>query len=488
MSQSLSLSRAARLAGVSRGQLQKRIREMELETFEGALSIDNLLQAYPDIELDADPVFEKAQRIKSNARPKKRYTDNSTPEPEVLMSRLNDFRNVLARTKTSLNSMEALLKQVTGELQALRNMDDAQLRRGLEQLADLMQQSLDKSEAVTDRKAELFAKDAILRFIAVSVRVLPSKSEFFVEGRDTLLDAALKAGLHIDYGCASGNCGKCRVKVLKGRISPVREHDYVLSQSELEEGYCLACSNTAVTDILMEAREAIHPEDLPRQEIRCLVKGIKKIADELVMLSIQTPKTKTLRFMAGQTVLMTLENGENRRLAVASCPCDGRNLEFLCVRKTSDNFFDALEQYEAAQTVLIDGPSGGFLLDEASVDTSVFISVGEGFGPVKSLIEHAIAIDNAVGMYLYRADSLPHGSHIGNLCRSWDDALDNFVYNRLDGDASPQQVLDKINETAGKPRLHRFYIAAPLAWQEECCRLLADAGVEAERICTFADL
>ena len=88
MSKLLSLSRAARLAGVSRGELQKRIREEDLKTFEGELTVELLLQLYPHIDLEADPMLEKVRRIRAEAKPKTHYSDGWMPDPEVLMTRL----------------------------------------------------------------------------------------------------------------------------------------------------------------------------------------------------------------------------------------------------------------------------------------------------------------------------------------------------------------------------------------------------------------
>ena len=320
MSQLLTLARAARLAGVSRGQLQEQIRQQAFETFEGKIAVEDLLRAYPNLDIDYDPVLERVARIKSNARPKSRYTDHWMPEPEVLMARLHDFQHVLTRTKSTLNGMEDLLAQVTGQLQSMAEADDRELRADVAKLAERLQQSLDKARTTTDRQAELFAKDAMLRLIAVSARLVPSGHEFFVEGRDSLLDAALKAGLHLDYGCSSGNCGSCKVRVLQGRVSKVREHDYVLSAREQEEGYCLACSNTAVSDVLLEAREALTAADLPHQEIRCLVHKTEAVSEGLNLLHVQTPRTKTLRFMAGQRVNMTLEDGQQSRAGHRQLP------------------------------------------------------------------------------------------------------------------------------------------------------------------------
>ena len=47
----ITLSRAARLVGVKRGTLQKKIQQGELRTFEGELLLSDLLQAYPQTEV-----------------------------------------------------------------------------------------------------------------------------------------------------------------------------------------------------------------------------------------------------------------------------------------------------------------------------------------------------------------------------------------------------------------------------------------------------
>ena len=55
----LTLNRAARLVGVSRGALQKRIKDGELPTFEGMVKPEDLLRAYPDTQLEDASVLER---------------------------------------------------------------------------------------------------------------------------------------------------------------------------------------------------------------------------------------------------------------------------------------------------------------------------------------------------------------------------------------------------------------------------------------------
>jgi len=485
MSQLLSLSRAARLAGVSRGELQARVRDENIETFEGKIAVDDLLRAYPEVDIHSDPVLERVALIKARARPKSRYTDHWMPEPEVLMARLEEFQHVLTRTKASLNTMEEVLDEVTGRLEAATVADDRSLRATVVELSGQLRQALDKAQARVDRRAELFARDAMLRFIAVSARILPSGHEFFVEGRDSLLEAALKAGLHLDYGCSSGNCGSCKVRVLEGQVRKIRHHDYVLSAQEREQGYCLACSNTAVTDVLLEAKEALTPDDLPQQEIRCVVQEAEAVSEGLSLVHVLTPRTHTLRFMAGQHVRVTLEDGQRRQLAVASCPCDGRNLQFLVRRREGDSFAAGLLTARNGQTLLIEGPRGDFLLDEDAMAPAVFVAAGDGFAPIKSLVEHAIAIDNAAAIHLFRIDAVPPGSLLGRLCRAWNDALDNFSYHRLPPSTTPAEVIERI-VGIGDPATFRLYVAAPADWLDAFVDGIRARGADDQAIHTIA--
>ena len=80
----------------------------------------------------------------------------------------------------------------------------------------------------------------------------------------------------------------------------LRNHDFVLSAREQEDGYILACSNTAISDLVIEAREADAEEALPHQKIRATVRKIEPIGDDLALLHVQTPRTQSLRFKAGQ--------------------------------------------------------------------------------------------------------------------------------------------------------------------------------------------
>jgi CDP-4-dehydro-6-deoxyglucose reductase len=475
MPDTLSLSRAARLANVSRGDLQARLKDLGLDMFEGKIAISDLMRAYPDIDIDADPLLERLATIRQEAFAHRGRKDSQLPDAEVLMARLHDFQSTLTRTKAELNNAQLLMRELSSELDDALEADDETLRVRVMNLQARLQRAARGRSQTNDREAALFAKDALLSLMSASVRLHPSGHEFFVSGQDSVLEAALKAGLHLDYGCASGNCGQCKVRVLSGRAKQVRDFDYVLTPREKEDGYMLACSYTPVTDLLIEAHEADKPADLPHQEIRVRVREQIALGDDALLLRVQTPRSNTLRFMAGQYVTMTSDSGATIDLPVASCPCDARNLQFLLRRRRSATI---IEESLPGAVLTIEGPHGEFLLHEESTAPAVFLAIGDGIASIKSLVEHAIAIDNAEMLHLFRSDDIPVGSHLGNLCRAWDDALDNFTYTRLSETATPEEALEEIQKRVIDVNACEFYVAGPDDWIRTLRGVLKARGMD----------
>jgi CDP-4-dehydro-6-deoxyglucose reductase len=87
-----------------------------------------------------------------------------------------------------------------------------------------------------------------------------------VEGNDTLLEAALRAGIPLNYGCSNGNCGDCKARLVSGQVKKVHPHDFVLKEPDKANGAFLLCSYTAITDVVIEATVS-GAEDIPEQGI-----------------------------------------------------------------------------------------------------------------------------------------------------------------------------------------------------------------------------
>ena len=67
----------------------------------------------------------------------------------------------------------------------------------------------------------------------------------------TVLDAALGAGVRLEYSCQVGGCGHCRVRVTEGEVA--MDEPNCLSEAERAAGYRLACQSRACSSLRVEA-------------------------------------------------------------------------------------------------------------------------------------------------------------------------------------------------------------------------------------------
>ena len=204
--------------------------------------------------------------------------------------------------------------------------------------------------------------------------------------------------------------------------------DSPLSANEKAQGYVLACAHTAASgELTLETLEADGPEDIPQQQIVTQVRAVRALAQDTMLLHLQTPRSQRLRFLAGQHVALGLAEGVRATHAIASCPCDDRNLHFFLPRNVEDpvatRLFDG--GLKSGDCVTVWGPSGAFVLADGP-QPLVFAACDTGFAPVKSLIEHALSLDASPSIALFWLATRPDGHFMANRCRSWPEALDPF--------------------------------------------------------------
>jgi CDP-4-dehydro-6-deoxyglucose reductase, E3 len=422
MSELLSLTRAARLVGVNRIVLQKKIQSGELDAYDGMVSVDGLLACFPDAQLEDTVEIRRLSRIKEQAFGK-RIFERALPDAEVLAARVTELGKTLDRTQSQLRNLNGLLGKLLNRLdetecnaESRQRMDD--LRLWIRHEAETaMEPGLSNLLAI---------KDSMLRVMAAHVTVLPSGHDFLLEGQDTLLEAAMGAGIPLNYGCSGGNCGLCKARVVSGEVKKTRHHDYVLSEAEKSRGCILLCSNTAVSDVTIEAAVAGSVQDIPYQEITAAVKSVELLTPDMLLLHLQTPRTQRLRFLAGQSVTLKVGQAFSAELPIASCPCDDRNVLFHVRRQNghlfSDYVFDRLKSHDPVE---IEGPQGEFILHEKSPHALYFFAFDGGFAPIKSVIEHAMSL-NAESIHLHWIASTQENIYMPNVVRAWADALDNF--------------------------------------------------------------
>ncbi|HEY5733304.1 MAG TPA: 2Fe-2S iron-sulfur cluster-binding protein [Gammaproteobacteria bacterium] len=492
MAQLLPLSRAARLVGISRGELQSRIRRNELETFEGMVRVSDLLRAFPETSLVDDSAIERTERIKANASPRTE-TSGKLPSAKVLARRVTELSRDLTEAKDEAHHYSTILAELEERLGQLRSTETPLSASDIEQLYQWVHEKIEDKPRIPRRKNELMAKDTFLRMVEAQVKLIPSGDEYFVEGTDSLLESALRSGIALRYGCTRGSCSKCKARIVSGEVLKVRDHEYQITDNEHNLGYILMCSYTAVTDLVIEADVARESSDIPLQQIRATVTACERPSDRIAILRLKTPGNFSLRFLAGQAIKLSLPDGESEILPVASCPCDGDQLEFhLSSRHDGSVSKHVLQNgLEPGTSIIVNGPAGDFVLNAESNRPLLLVAVNEGFAPIKSLTESATSIDKAEHFNLYWLADDPKMHYLDNLCRSWADSLDNFDYTPLNFDRSMENeeiaamFQDKVKSLADI-REHDIYLSVPEALQPEIVNSLISTGVGKDQIKCFA--
>jgi CDP-4-dehydro-6-deoxyglucose reductase, E3 len=468
--------------------LQQQVRAGDIDLHDGLVSTEALLRLYPQAQLEDSGLLERVVQIRDEAFGR-RLRDRVLPSRELLAQRLFQQSRELADVQRHLQRYHALVIALRSELQRLAAGTDGQDPRLLalqHQLNDGLARAL-----ATEPVDVLDVMDDVLKVMSAQVTLRPSGHQFAVEGHDTLLQAGMRAGLKLNYGCGNGSCGMCKVRITSGQVARTQHTDYPLSDIEKAQGYVLACAHTAASaELTMETLEASGPDDIPAQQIVSSVRALRPLAPDTLLLHLQTPRSHRLRFLAGQSVTLGLAaqgGGDDAQAlhAIASCPCDDRNLHFFIPRNADDPVAARLFAggVKAGDSVTLWGPVGRFVLADGA-HPLVFAACDTGFAPVKSLIEHALSMDSAPSISLFWLATRPDGHFLANQCRAWSEALDPFEYTLSTHDDAATGAC----QMAASMRADLFdidctyYIAGPRAFADGLLRELTAAGVPAQRL------
>jgi uncharacterized 2Fe-2S/4Fe-4S cluster protein (DUF4445 family) len=101
------------------------------------------------------------------------------------------------------------------------------------------------------------------------ITFMPDEKSVEVEAGTTLMEAAEKAGIHINSLCGGeGVCGRCRVRIKNGKLRADKHSISLLSKAEITEGYVLACQTRVDADM-----EILIPTASRIEETQILLEG-----------------------------------------------------------------------------------------------------------------------------------------------------------------------------------------------------------------------
>lgn len=239
-----------------------------------------------------------------------------------------------------------------------------------------------------------------------------------VTAGQTLLDAALRAGVYIPHACLHGLCGTCKVQVLEGEVDLGEASPFALMDFERDEGKCLACVATAQSDLVIEADIDDEP-DAQMHPMQDFVGTVTKVVD-------LTPTAKGvfieldgdgIDFQAGQYVNLHVPGMEQpRAFSLANSPSEKRVIELNIRHVPGGQATEFIHtRLKAGDRLKLNGPYGRFFVRRSAPEKLLFLAGGTGLSSPKSMILDLLEQGES------RAITLVYGAR--NRAELYDDAL-----------------------------------------------------------------
>lgn len=224
---------------------------------------------------------------------------------------------------------------------------------------------------------------------AFQITVQPSGRSFGANADEPILQAAIRQGIGMPYGCKDGACGSCKCRKLEGTVVHGPHQAKALSAEEEAGGYVLTCCAVPQSDVVLESRQVTDESAFPVKKMPSRVASLEKVSHDVMVVKLQLPANDTMRYHAGQYIEFILRDGARRSYSMANAPHNGPGVE-LHIRhmpggKFTDHVFTAMKEKEILR---VEGPFGSFYLREDSDKPIILLASGTGFAPIKALIEY----------------------------------------------------------------------------------------------------
>lgn len=344
--------------------------------------------------------------------------------------------------------------------------------------------------------------------MTLSVHLARSDRRFTVEPGETILAAGLRQRLALPFGCRSGGCGSCRVRLESGRVeypAAFAAGPPALSDAEIKAGYILMCLARPKTDLELELYQ---PEGLDQMLPRTLtvrVAGHRALSHDVIELRVKLPKGEPFRFLPGQYVDFLLADGprpfesgsgaarqgphKRRSFSIANTDAGGLMLEFH-LRVTQGGIFSHYVQDQMPERTLLrfEGPLGAFYLRENSERPALLMAGGTGFAPIKAMLERQFQRGLARPFHLFWGARAQRDIYLDSLARQWVQQHANFRYTPVlsEPDAGWRGERGLVHEALLRayPELagHEVYMAGPPAMIHAGKLNFVKAGLDADHL------
>ena len=319
------------------------------------------------------------------------------------------------------------------------------------------------------------------------VKIESSGHRFAVEAGETLLDAALRHGIGLPYGCRNGACGSCIATLVSGEVDYPDGNPAV----ETEPGQVVICQAHARSDLSLKVREVSEDADITIKTLPCRAEHLEHLSHDVMQVLLKLPETERMQFLAGQYIEFILKDGRRRAFSIANAPHQDDHLE-LHIRHVPGGSFTGhvFDEMKDRALLRIEGPLGSFYLRENSDRPILLMAGGTGVAPLKGMIDHAQYIGFDRPIHLFWGVRAQRDLYLHDEPQRWMENNSQFRYTPVLSDPDKEDqwqgntglVMDTLLETYPDLSGYDIYMSGPPPMIEAATPVFAQHGASLDHM------
>ena len=210
-------------------------------------------------------------------------------------------------------------------------------------------------------------------------------------GADTVLRAALRAGMGFPYECNSGGCGSCKFDLVEGSVTQLWPEAPGLTERDRRKNKLLACqvrANSNLT-IKMRCRDEYRAVATPVRQAALLVQVVN-VTHDIREFRFKA-ETESAPFLPGQYAMLQLSGIDSPRAYSMSNTGNDRGEWHFQIRRVPNGKATAqlFGDLRVGEHIELDGPYGLAYLRQDSARDILCIAGGSGLAPMVSIARGA---------------------------------------------------------------------------------------------------
>ncbi|MEX8521809.1 MAG: 2Fe-2S iron-sulfur cluster-binding protein [Leptothrix ochracea] len=222
------------------------------------------------------------------------------------------------------------------------------------------------------------------------VQVTLAGGRNFEAGPDeSMLAAALRAGIALEHSCLTGRCGACKAQISHGQTRSLHE-EVGLEPQDRDAGWILSCARSALTDVHLDGIEDLGVPLPPVKTLPCRIQSLSLLAPDVMRVVLRLAPQQTWMHHAGQSIDVIGPGGLQRSYSVANAVSQTQGIQLeLHIRHVPGGAMSRywFEQAKPNDLLRLRGPLGTFFLRVVAERDLIFLTTGTGIAPVKAMLE-----------------------------------------------------------------------------------------------------